>query len=451
MSCDRNGKEAGKTAGANGIPRLASQSAGVLAARRKSDRIGIALPLRMNPAVVVESETKRSGRYLVEPLPGGYGITMGNALRRTLLSGLKGAAVTSVKVQGVDHEFSTIPHAREDMTDLSLNLKQLRLRFKEDKPARLKLKVRGEGTATAGDLELPDHVEVVNPDLPLLTGTSAETRVDIEMSAATGYGYSPSEERSGLPIGETPVDAIFSPVRQANFKVLGPSVPERARAGHNYEKLLVEVTTDGSLTPQEAVREASGRLAKYLDKVSSRSWYQKSRLPALPYRRTIAQIGLAPRTQNALGQAGFETVLDVMKSLRRGDREIKGLKGMGETSWQDLIEQLRAQNLSDGDREVLTILTNPPLGNAVNVLKKARTSKRFKEIEWQINENDNYQLTIRHIETAHKGRGHARMLLQELQGTGIEVSIVRPPRNTLPFWRKMYKEGLIVNDPDAIE
>jgi DNA-directed RNA polymerase subunit alpha len=246
------------------------------------------------------------------------------------------------------------------MTALLLNLKQVRLRFKGDKEARLKLKLRGEGVVTAGDLEAPGHVEVVNPDLPLLSGDSARAKVDLEMSAATGYGYSPSEERAGLPIGETPIDAVFSPIRQAHFKVFKPGVAEMARAGHGYDNLVVEVKTDGTITPEGALREASARLARHLDLVAGRPWFEKEELPPLPYRRTLNQIGLQPRTKNALQGGGYETVLEVMKSLRQGAKEIKKLKGMGKHSYADLLATLEAQNLSPGDQEVLAVLTRLP-------------------------------------------------------------------------------------------
>ena len=233
MSCNHNNALTNQASRANGISRSAGKSAGVA--------------LRMNPAVKREAVTGRDGKYTITPLPVGYGVTLGNAMRRTLLGGLKGAAITSVKVNGIDHEFSTIPHVREDMTALILNMKGVRLKFKSDKPARLSLKVRGEGVVTAGDLDCPSHVEVVNPDLPLLTGDSADAKVDLEFSAGTGYGYSPSEERLGLPIGEMPIDAVFSPIRQATFQVTKPGVAETARVGHTFDNLTVSVKTDGTI------------------------------------------------------------------------------------------------------------------------------------------------------------------------------------------------------------
>lgn len=345
MSCDSKGNRAMVASRANGISGSAARSA----------RQG---GLRMKPDIFVDRAAGTFGSYTVSPLPSGYGVTLGNALRRTLLSGVPGAAVTSVRVAGLDHEFSAIPHVREDMTDLISNLKAVRFEFAEDKPARLALKVRGEGPVTAGALECPPHVRVVNRDQLLLTGDSAEANVDLALSAETGYGYSPSEDRLGLPVGEIPIDAVFSPVRRANFRITQAGVAEMARTGHSFENVTVELDTDGTITPEAALRSASTQLASHFDLIAgSGPWPQKKDLPALPYRRTPEQVaGLQPRTRNALQQAGYSTVLDVMKALRRKPAEVKRLKGMGRQSFVNLLTALGEQNLSEGDLLVLNQL-----------------------------------------------------------------------------------------------
>lgn len=216
------------------------------------------------PKIETEASSRSFGRFIIGPLESGYGITLGNALRRVLLSSLSGAAVTSIRVSGVHHEFSDIPNVREDMTALILNVKQLRLKMLQNESARLRMEIKGEGVVTAGDLDTPPHVEIVNPDLYLLTADSAETELDIELVVQMGRGYSPAEERGKLPIGEIPVDAIFSPIRKVNYVV------ERARIGQatDYDRLRLEITTDGTILPHDALNEAAKVLVQHFSLIS---------------------------------------------------------------------------------------------------------------------------------------------------------------------------------------
>src|SRR5512140_2377774 len=212
------------------------------------------------PKIETDATSKNYGRYIIGPLERGYGITLGNALRRVLLSSLPGAAVTSIRVSDVHHEFSDIPHVREDMTMVILQVKQLRVKLHGEEPVRLRLEVRGEGTVTAGDIQCPPEVEIINPDLYLFTVDSDKARLEMEMTVQTGRGYSPAEERGRLPIGELPVDAIYSPVRRVNFDV------ERARVGQktSYDKLILEIWTDGAIRAEEAMGEAAKILMSHL-------------------------------------------------------------------------------------------------------------------------------------------------------------------------------------------
>ncbi len=172
------------------------------------------------PNIEVDNDvkTQKYGRFNIGPMESGYGLTLGTALRRVLLSSLPGHAVVSLRVSGVAHEFTVIPHAREDMTRLILNCKQLRLKMIDCETARLRLEVHGEGVVTAADLQAPPEVEIVNPDLYLLTLDSDDAQFEMELSVEEGVGYSPAGERGHLPIGEIPVDAIFSPVGNVDFK-----------------------------------------------------------------------------------------------------------------------------------------------------------------------------------------------------------------------------------------
>ena len=203
---------------------------------------------------------RSTGAFIISPLEQGYGITVGNALRRVLLSSLPGAAVTSIRVSGVHHEFSAIPHVKEDMTQLILQVKQLRLKLYDAESARLRLEVHGEGTVTAADILCPAEVEIINPDLYLFTADSDDAQLEIEFTVQAGRGFSPAEERGRLPIGELPVDAIFSPIQRVNYDV------ERARVGQrtNYDKLILEIWTDGTIRPEEAMSQSAEILMKHL-------------------------------------------------------------------------------------------------------------------------------------------------------------------------------------------
>ena len=188
------------------------------------------------PKIEVEASSQNYGHFVISPLESGYGITLGNALRRVLLSSLPGAAITSIRLSGIHHEFASIPHVREDMTRLILNVKQIRLRSRSEDAVRIHMEVSSEGPVTAGDLVCPPEVEIMNPDQYLLTADASEVDLDIEMVVNVGRGYSPAEERGRLPLGEIPVDAIFSPVRKAAYRV------ERTRIGQqtDYDKLNLE-------------------------------------------------------------------------------------------------------------------------------------------------------------------------------------------------------------------
>jgi len=347
MSCQKT---------ANRVATSSAKKGGLPVTAGKSANASGQATATLQPRVRAETETRRTGRYCVEPLAPGYGVTLGNALRRTLLAAIPGAAVTSVTVAGLKHEFSTIPGVREDMTALILNLKGVRLRFSRNKPASLALTVRGEGQVTAGDIDCPPHVKVVNPKHVLLTGDSAKTKVDIALRAETGSGYSPSEERRGLPIGNVPIDAIFSPIRKANFRVERAGVVDTARTGQPFDKLIVEVETDGTLKPETALRQASKMLAGQFTHLAEGPWLRGQAEPDFLYHRSLDGLGLEPRTKNALHRAGLKTVNGILIRLRQNPRDVQALKGLGRKSYADLLNQLARQPLSDGDRTLIELL-----------------------------------------------------------------------------------------------
>ncbi|MDL1965978.1 MAG: DNA-directed RNA polymerase subunit alpha, partial [Candidatus Desulfofervidus auxilii] len=203
------------------------------------------------------------GKFIYEPLEKGYGITLGNALRRVLLSSIPGAAITSVKIDGVAHEFSTISGVLEDVTDIVLNLKQVRLKLHANPPRTIKIEKEGEGEVKAGDIITDGSVDIINPQQHIATLTSKEAKLIMEMTVNLGRGYVPAErnKQEGQPLGTVPIDAIFSPIRKVNFTV------RNARVGQmtDYDKLILEVWTDGTITSEKAISLAAKILRDQLD------------------------------------------------------------------------------------------------------------------------------------------------------------------------------------------
>jgi DNA-directed RNA polymerase subunit alpha len=295
------------------------------------------------PRVKSDAITKKYGRFIISPLERGYGITVGNALRRVLLSSLPGAAVTSIRVSDVYHEFSTIPHVKEDMPQLILNIKQLRIKMSSEDSAHLRLSVKGEGIVTAGDLECPSYVEIVNPDLHLLTVDSDEADLEIELVVGMGRGYSPAEERGKLPIGELPVDAIFTPIRKVSYNV----EPTRVGQMANFDKLVMEIWTDGTINPEDALNEAAKILVQHfalvggLEELPEEEEVEEG-IPPQIYEMPIEDLELSARLYNALKRAGISNVGEVLDRLERGDKEILVIRNIGEKSLAELKERLKA-------------------------------------------------------------------------------------------------------------
>jgi DNA-directed RNA polymerase subunit alpha len=301
------------------------------------------------PKIESDAQARDYGRFVISPLESGYGITLGNALRRVLLSSLEGAAIVSIQVRGIHHEFSTIPHVREDMTSLLLNLKQVRFKFTDDEEesARLRLEVRGEGVVTAGDISCPPTVEVINPEVYLLTTDSADADLEIEMTVDRGRGYSPAEERGKLPVGEIPTDAIYGPVRKVNFKV------ERTRIGQvsNFDRLVMEVWTDGTISPVEAVSTSAQILVKHLVLVAEfghvaitvEPELEESRIPDRVAETNIEDLDLSVRAFNCLKRAGITKVGEILEKLERDEDELLSIRNFGQKSLDELKEKLEAK------------------------------------------------------------------------------------------------------------
>lgn len=295
------------------------------------------------PKFEIEAISQNYGHFITSPLESGYGITLGNSLRRVLLSSLPGAAVTSIRISGVHHEFSTIPHVREDATRLILNVKQIRLKSTSDEPVRIYVEVSHEGPVTAGDLVCPPEIEVLNPDLYLLTADSNEVDLDIEMVVERGRGYSPAEERGRLPLGEIPVDAIFSPVKKSAYRV------ERTRIGQqtDYDKLNLEVWTDGTIAPEEAVREAADILVQHLSLLAGARTVvevpeeeEEEGIPNRIAEAPIEELELTVRAYNCLKRAGITKIGEILKRMEKGEDEMLAIRNFGRKSLDELVERL---------------------------------------------------------------------------------------------------------------
>ena len=299
------------------------------------------------PKIEREAEARNYGKFVISPLEHGYGVTLGNALRRVLLSSLEGAAVTSVRILDVLHEFSDIPGVREDVLQVMLQVKQLRLMMEGVDTIRMHLEIRGEGVVTAADIITPPEITIINPDLYLFTADSSKTRLDIEFTVERGRGYAPSNERGRMPIGELPVDAIFSPVKRINWEV------QSARVGQstNYDKLILEIWTDGAIAPESALSTAAKILIEHLRymagiseetlAIAMEKEVSGSRLTSEVAETPVESLDLSVRVFNSLKRTGIITVGDVLELLEKGDQAVMSIRNFGEKSLDELRTKMR--------------------------------------------------------------------------------------------------------------
>jgi DNA-directed RNA polymerase subunit alpha len=286
-------------------------------------------------------------------------VTLGNALRRVLLSSLEGVAITSIRITDVLHEFSDIPGVREDVLQIMLKIKQLRMMLHDVDSAHLHLDVRGEGEVTAADIQVPAEVEIVNPDLYLFTVDSPNTRLEIDMTVERGRGYSPANERVGhLPIGELPVDAIFTPVKRVNWNV------NAARVGQNtsFDKLILEVWTDGTMTPENSISLSSKILIEHLRFVagigqeafliSPEKEQTTGHLTSEAAETPIENLDLSVRVFNSLKRTGITTVGDVLELLEKGDEAVMSIRNFGEKSLDELRQKMREKSFLQDDKNM---------------------------------------------------------------------------------------------------
>jgi len=294
------------------------------------------------------SEDGTYGRFVVEPLERGYGTTLGNSLRRILLSSLPGAAVTSVQIDGVLHEFSTVPGVIEDVTEMILNLKGLSLKIHSDEEKVLEIDAEGEGVVTAGDIRADSDVEILNPDLHIAT-LSSDARLHMRIHAQRGRGYVSADKnkRDDQPIGVIPVDSIYTPITRVNYSV------ENTRVGQvtNYDKLTLEIWTDGSIRPEEAVSLGAKVLTEHLDlfvgltdgaKDAEIMVEKEEDKKEKVLEMTIEELDLSVRSYNCLKRAGINTVQEL---IMKTEEDMMTVRNLGRKSLEEVQEKLEELGL----------------------------------------------------------------------------------------------------------
>ncbi|HNR01653.1 MAG TPA: DNA-directed RNA polymerase subunit alpha [Anaerolineaceae bacterium] len=313
----------------------------------------------VTPKIEREAEARNYGKFVIAPLERGFGDTLGNSLRRVLLSSLDGAAITSMRVSDVTHEFVDIPGVREDVIQVILQVKQIRMILHEGDSAHLHLDVRGEGVVTAADLQAPAEVEIVNPELYLFSVDDAKTKLDIDFTVERGRGYSPATDRSGkLPIGELPVDAIYSPVKRVNFTVGSARVGQST----NYDRLILEIWTDGAITPEKALASSSKIIIDHLKMISGVSEESillgpekevtGSHLTSEAAETPIENLDLTVRVFNSLKRTGVKSVGDVLELLDKGEEAVMSIRNFGEKSLDELREKMKEKGFMPDEKEL---------------------------------------------------------------------------------------------------
>jgi DNA-directed RNA polymerase subunit alpha len=291
-------------------------------------------------------------KFAAEPFERGFGITVGNALRRVLLSSLQGAAITAVKIEGVLHEFATLPGVREDVTDIVLNLKEVRLKLHEGLEARAHIKAKGEGTLRAGDIQVGPNVEILNPELEIAS-LSKEGSLQAELTIKAGRGYVPADRNKDedAPVGTIPIDAVFSPVRKVNYTVTNARVGQRT----DYDRLTMELWTDGSVRPDDAVAYAARILQDQLaifinfEEGAEAADLAEEEQPTLNENlfRPVAELELSVRSANCLQNADIKYIGEL---VQRSEAEMLKTKNFGRKSLNEIKEILREMGLDFGMR-----------------------------------------------------------------------------------------------------
>lgn len=300
------------------------------------------------PTIETIETTDTYGKFHVEPLERGYGITLGNPMRRILLSSIEGAAVTWIKIEDVLHEYTIIPHVKEEVMELLYNISQVRIRPVTGRPGKMRLEVSGEGIVSAGDIATSSDFDIVNPEQHLATVDSAKGSLALELNVEPGKGYQPASSGDDMPRGVLPLDAIFNPVRKVNYTI------EKTRVGQftDYERLILEVWTNATITPSEALKKASEVLVNHffmfngLDKVgqvSSETGHRTKMIPAEIYQTAVEKLQLSPRTLNSLKRASVDKVGQVLDMT---NEDLFKIRNFGVKSFSELNDKLKEMGFS---------------------------------------------------------------------------------------------------------
>lgn len=302
------------------------------------------------PKVECIESNETYGRFVAEPFEKSFGTTLGNSLRRVLLNSLTGAAVTSVEISGIHHEFSTIPHAKEDTLDFLLNIKAIRIRSLSQRTGKMTLEIAGEGEVTAADIKPSADFEIINPDLHLISMNSSKAKLSIELNVEMGRGYLPARSSDGLPVGVIPIDAVFTPIRRVNYSIESSGAGE----GSSQERLVLEVWTDGTISPTEAVSQSAAilmdqiasfrQLAKVLTEEGAELSWQRL-IPPEQYDMQLDQLNLSTHTYNSLRRGGITTMGQLLE--RRTSEGLSSLAGFGAKSQEEVEVALNSLNLPE--------------------------------------------------------------------------------------------------------
>ena len=290
------------------------------------------------PSVTCVESSVDYSRFLAEPLEPGFGVTLGNALRRALLSSLPGAAVTWVRIEGIQHEFSPIPHVKEDAMEFLLNVKQLRLCPLSRQPGQLVLDVQGEGKVSAADIRASADFRIANPELYLASLDSSKAKLYVELNVELGRGYMPARSADGLPVGALPLDAVFAPVRKVNFSV----EPLKPGEEGSPEKLILEIWTDGTILPWEALNQSAIILINQFSSFRDFEVPMARALPILPeqYDTPLEELNLSTRSHNSLKRAGIFTLGQLLEKGREGLPPLPGLGAKSRAEVEELMARL---------------------------------------------------------------------------------------------------------------
>jgi DNA-directed RNA polymerase subunit alpha len=300
------------------------------------------------PHIECTEQTESFGRFVAEPLEKGFGITLGNSLRRILIGYLSGAAVTQVRIEGVQHEFTVIPNAKEDVMEFLLNIKEIRIKALSERGGTLTLEVEGEGRICAADIKPSADFEITNPELSLITLSNPKSRLYVEFDVEIGTGFRPAESTDSTPVGTIPVDAIFTPIRKVNFLI----EPTHLGRETSRERLTLEIWTDGTMSPVDAMSRAAAILIEQFTpfvefiKISQMKAEERAIRLSIPdekFNMPVEQLDLSVRTMNCLRRSNITTVGEL---VAKGTKELLKLRNFGQKSYQEIEDRLTAIGLS---------------------------------------------------------------------------------------------------------